>query len=116
MAQSQMEVPFKTIEGEDAKRLIESGEYQIIDVRTPQQFAQAHIPGSLLAPLPELLQKPWEFLGEDKIVFVCEVGQSSQVACEIAAALGLSDLYNLGGGVKDWVKRGYPVESGLPVE
>ena len=112
--QADSEIPFGTVDSAEAKQMIDSGEYQVIDVRMPNQFAKAHIPNSVLAPLPELLQKPWEFLADDKIIFVCEVGQSSQVACEIAAAMGLEDLYNLGPGIVGWLKDGYAVEEGLP--
>ena len=108
------DIPFGTVDSTEAKQMIDSGEYQVIDVRTPIQFAQARIPNSTLAPLPELLQKPWEFLADDKIIFVCDVGQSSQVACEIAAAMGLEDLYNLGPGIVGWQQDGYPLEQGPP--
>ena len=110
------DIPFGTVDSAEAKQMIDSGDYQVIDVRMPAQFAQAHIPNSVLAPLPDLLQKPWEFLADDRIIFVCEVGQSSQVACEIAAALGLEDLYNLGPGIVGWQKDGHPLEEGLPQE
>jgi rhodanese-related sulfurtransferase len=114
MAQQEqtMQIPFKTVQGEEAKQMIESGEYQLIDIRMPKSYEKGHIPGSALVPLPELLQKPWEHLGQDKVIFICEVGQSSQVACEIAAALGLTEVFNLGGGIQDWIKRGYPIETG----
>ena len=87
--QADSEIPFGTVDSAEAKQMIDSGEYQVIDVRMPNQFAKAHIPDSVLAPLPVLLQKPWEFLADDKIIFVCEVGQSSQVACEIGRRHGL---------------------------
>ena len=55
--QADSEIPFGTVDSAEAKQMIDSGEYQVIDVRMPNQFAKAHIPDSVLAPLPELLQE-----------------------------------------------------------
>jgi rhodanese-related sulfurtransferase len=43
------------------------------------------------------------------VVFICEVGQRSAVACEFAASMGLEKLYNLEGGMTAWRQNGYPV-------
>jgi rhodanese-related sulfurtransferase len=32
------------------------------------------------------------------------------VACEVAAAVGVSEIYNLEGGILEWVAHGQPVE------
>ena len=47
---------------------------------------------------------------DGKIVFVCAVGQRSALACEFAAAAGLTRIYNIEGGTDGWIKAGYPVE------
>jgi rhodanese-related sulfurtransferase len=33
------------------------------------------------------------------------------VACEVAAAIGLAQVYNLEGGIREWAGRGLPVEA-----
>jgi rhodanese-related sulfurtransferase len=43
-------------------------------------------------------------------VFYCAQGIRSAVACEVAAAVGVPKIYNLEGGIVDWVAKGYPVE------
>ena len=38
------DIPFGTVDNAEAKQMIDSGDYQVIDVRMPNQFAKAHIP------------------------------------------------------------------------
>ena len=52
-----------------------------------------------------------EELPQDKdLIFVCAVGQRSALACEMAAAAGLTRLFNLEGGTDAWIKSGMPAE------
>ena len=46
----------------------------------------------------------------DDLIFVCEVGQRSAVAAEMAAALGMQRVYNLEGGMTAWRREQLPVE------
>jgi rhodanese-related sulfurtransferase len=41
---------------------------------------------------------------------ICETGARSALACEFAAALGFTGLYNVEGGTQAWKKAGYAVE------
>jgi rhodanese-related sulfurtransferase len=41
---------------------------------------------------------------------MCKVGQRSAIACEMAAAVGLTQLYNMEGGIEAWKKAGLPVD------
>ena len=52
-----------------------------------------------------------EELPKDKdMILVCAVGQRSALASEMAAAAGLTRLFNLEGGTDAWIKAGEPVE------
>ena len=53
-------------------------------------------------------------LTDDNVVFYCEMGQRSAVACEFAASVGLEHVYNLEGGMTAWRQLGYPVEKSRP--
>lgn len=113
MAEQVYSEPFKQIGPEEAKALIDSGQVKVVDVRNPDEYARDHIPGATLVPLPRILApgKAQELLKDaDNTVFVCEVGERSRVAAEIAAAVGRRNLYNLQGGMTAWRKKGYEVE------
>jgi adenylyltransferase/sulfurtransferase len=101
--------PFTRVSVEEAKRLIDEGKVQLIDVREPNEYARDHIPNARLLPLGTLMAQP-EALSGDDILFICEMGVRSAVACEFAASLGFERLYNLEGGMTAWRSRGYPVE------
>jgi rhodanese-related sulfurtransferase len=87
-----------------------------VDVREPQEYAEARISGSTLVPLGTLLRSPREVLGEGAVLFVCSEGIRSAVACETAAAIGLREVYNLEGGTQRWQAEGLPIESGAVAE
>jgi rhodanese-related sulfurtransferase len=103
-----MQEPFKRVSVAQAKELIASG-VQVVDVRTPAEYAQGHIPEAKLVPLDSILARPRDRLEGDNILFVCQVGQRSALAAEMAAAVGFTQLYNLEGGTDAWVREGQPV-------
>jgi rhodanese-related sulfurtransferase len=102
--------PFERVDVQQAKQLIDAGA-TLIDVREPKEIPQdGKIAGSDLVPLNTLLTNARQYLKNDNVVFYCKVGQRSAIACEMAAAVGLTKLYNLEGGIEAWKKQGLPVE------
>ena len=101
--------PFERINAETTKKLIEKGGLVVVDVREPAEWSQGHIAEAVHIPLGTLMNRPRELLQQDGIIFVCAEGIRSAVACEIAAAIGRKQLYNLEGGTIAWLKQGYPL-------
>lgn len=101
--------PFERIDAETAKRMVEAGGVAVVDVREPAEWSQGHIPEAVHIPLGALMSRPRELLQQDGIIFVCSEGLRSAVACEVAAAIGRTQLYNLEGGTIAWSKQGYPL-------
>jgi len=101
--------PFERITAETAKKLIEEGGLIVVDVRESAEWNQGHISESIHIPLGTLMSRPRDVLQQDGIIFVCAEGIRSAVACEVAAAIGKTRLYNLEGGTREWVKQGFPV-------
>ncbi len=106
---SEPEEPFARVDPGKARELIESGA-DLIDVREPSEYVQGHIPGARLVPLNTFLAQPRDHAQRDNVVFVCAVGVRSALACEMAAAIGLSQVYNLEGGTQGWASQGLPIE------
>lgn len=104
--------PFIRIEVDEARDMMRNGDVQLIDVREPHEFAGGRIGGAHLIPVMSLFGRTAELDRERKIIFVCQVGQRSALACEMAAAAGFDPerLFNLEGGTEAWVKRGLPLE------
>jgi len=102
--------PFVRVDVPTARKMIEDDQIQVIDVREPNEYAEGHIPGVKLVPLNTLLSRPSDFITHDNILFVCQMGQRSALACEMAAAIGMEKIYNLEGGTTAWAKAGLPIE------
>jgi NADPH-dependent 2,4-dienoyl-CoA reductase/sulfur reductase-like enzyme/rhodanese-related sulfurtransferase len=75
----------------------------LLDVRDEDEFAQGHLPGSILVPLRELRQRLHEVPTDKPIVAICASGQRSYYAYRILQQKGLQSR-NLAGGLR--VHRG----------
>ena len=81
-----------------AKGLLDDEKALLVDVRSPEEFAQTGINGALNIPLPELALK-LDQLGSDKdrpIVLYCRTGNRSGQAVTWLQQQGFSRLYNMG--------------------
>jgi rhodanese-related sulfurtransferase len=81
------------------------GSIQIIDVRTPYEWAAGRIEGSLHIPLDQLPERVDEIDREPTTVVVCQIGQRSYMAAMYLRGLGM-DAHNLDGGLERWVSEG----------
>jgi sulfur-carrier protein adenylyltransferase/sulfurtransferase len=103
--------PFGRLSPNEANERVASGELRIVDVREQWEYARDHIPNATLTPLGQIISRPQDVITSDNVVFVCEVGQRSAVAAEMAAALGKQHVFNLEGGMQAWRIAGLPVET-----
>jgi len=102
--------PFSRLSISEAKEKVDTGKVQVIDVRTPAEYSEGHVPGALNIPHMSILARKAELAPDRELVFICAVGQRSALACEFAAAAGFQDLYNVEGGTEAWIKAGYGVD------
>lgn len=110
--EQQQETSFREVDLDEVRALIESGEYDLVDVREGWERERGHIPGSRHVVLSDILARPGEQTFRDKTIFVCNVGERSAVASEMAVALGVQDVVNFRGGTKAWREAGLPIEKG----
>ena len=87
----------------------------ILDVRTPAEFARVHALGARSMPLDEL--DPAAILAQrgnppDAIYVICQSGQRAARACQRLQEAGAADVYCIEGGTAAWEKTGLPVERG----
>lgn len=99
-----MKISFKTITADEAKaELDEDGNIIVLDVRTPEEYSQGHIPNCLSIPLDELRDEVQNVLKDKdtKIFVYCQSGVRSVTACNTLIELGYTNVYNMG-GIIDW--------------
>jgi rhodanese-related sulfurtransferase len=102
--------PFARITVDEAKQMLERDDVAVIDVREPHEYNAGHVPNAKLIPVSTVFARREELPKDRELIFVCAVGQRSALAAEMAAAAGLTRLYNLEGGTEAWIKAGLPVE------
>jgi rhodanese-related sulfurtransferase len=93
------------------KALIESSEkINLIDVRSPLEFAGGHVPGAVNIPLENVEANSIGVTTTEQVVMICQRGSRSMAACKkIAAAYPL--LVNVAGGTSAWIDAGFAVLS-----
>ena len=101
---------FRDLKLDEVRKLIDEGDYDIVDVREDWEWNKGHLPGARHVVLSSLLSNPAAQKIRDKTIFVCQSGERSSVASEMAVALGTKDVVNFRGGTKAWKDAGLPVE------
>ncbi len=77
----------------------------ILDVRTPEEYEEKHIPKSKLINVQDAQSfvEEIEKLDKTKSYYLyCKSGGRSAMACNIMEQMGFSDVSNLEGGITDW--------------
>lgn len=97
----------RTIDPAKAQQAIEQGAL-LVDIRDPDEYARASIPGALNVPLSQIDQLPDCHNG---VIFHCRSGMRTQANAQalIAAAAGVP-CYILTGGIEKWRSEGLPVD------
>lgn len=85
----------------------------ILDVRPSIDFVYGHLNDAISIPYNELESRSSELLdiGARQIIVYCKTGRTSQKACELLGAIGFNGLFNMIGGITEWVNAGYPIDS-----
>jgi len=85
----------------------------VIDVLSPESYAQAHLPGAVNIPGAQLKDKA-KYLAKHRTVvaycasFTC---RASTAAVRTLTELGFPDVHDYEGGLKDWKDAGLPVRA-----
>jgi hydroxyacylglutathione hydrolase len=81
----------------------------VIDVRTPEEYAEGHIQGAKPIPL-QILPDHLADVPKDKQVYVyCHSGRRSAKAAKLLASHGFTRVENMQGGIEAWKNAGYKV-------
>ena len=114
-AESKMSIPEMTVQ--DLKQLLDSGadDFVLVDVRNPNEYEIAKIPGSVLVPLPDIEQglgvaKVKELMNGHRLIAHCKMGGRSAKALGILKENGIEGT-NLKGGITAWSQE---IDSSVP--
>jgi sulfur-carrier protein adenylyltransferase/sulfurtransferase len=114
-AQQQAAIPEMTVT--ELKQVLDSGadDYVLLDVRNPNEYEIAQIPGSLLVPLPDIengqgIEKVRSLLNGHRLIVHCKMGGRSMKALGILKDAGI-DGTNVKGGIQAWSRE---VDASVP--
>ena len=103
-AQVQKEQSYRQINMDEAIAMMEAeNDYIILDVRTPEEFSEKHIPGAINVANETIGSKEIpELPDKDQLILVyCRSGNRSKQASEKLVALGYTNIVEFG-GINDW--------------
>ncbi len=114
-AKRQMEISEMTVQ--ELKQLLDSGanDFVLLDVRNPNEYEIAKIPGSVLVPLPDIeqgegVEKVKQLLNGHRLIAHCKMGGRSAKALGILKEAGIQGT-NVKGGITAWSRE---VDSSVP--
>lgn len=104
---------YRNIDSVGAKRLLDQKKNVfLLDVRTPQEYAQARLRGSLLIPINEIERRLSEVPKNRPVLVLCAVGSRSNLVAGFLVNKGYQEVYNLTDGLMGWNRNGYPLDMG----
>ena len=68
----------------------------LVDVREPQEYAEAHVPGAVLVPMSQLMGRLAEIDKDQPVYLICRVGSRSAAVAEFLTVQGY-DAVNVKG-------------------
>lgn len=84
----------------------------VLDVRTVEEWNEAHLSGATLIPLDQLERRLEEVPRDREIVVMCRSGNRSATGRDILLNAGFTQVTSMAGGIRDWMAAGYPTVSG----
>ncbi|MGB3491598.1 MAG: molybdopterin-synthase adenylyltransferase MoeB [Elainellaceae cyanobacterium] len=102
---------------QELKALLDSGknDFVLLDVRNPNEYEIAQIPGSVLVPLPDIesgegVDKVRELVNGHRLIAHCKMGGRSAKALAILKEAGVEGT-NVTGGIQAWSRE---IDASIP--
>ena len=102
--EDKMESSYEQITPAEAKEIMDTQDgYIILDVRTQEEYDEAHIEGAILIPDYEISDRAESVLKDkDQLILVyCRSGRRSKLAASELVKLGYTNIKEFG-GIIDW--------------
>lgn len=81
---------------------LESRDGLILDVREAAEYAFGHIEGAKSIPMGELESRMQELDKDEEIYVICRTGNRSDLAAQLLADNGFTNVYNVLSGMNEW--------------
>jgi len=81
---------------------------QLVDVRSPSEFAAGHIPGAANIPMDQIESRLQDLCPGIPLVLICQAGKRACITADLLANRH-REILVLEGGTNAWIKSGLPV-------
>ena len=106
--------PYYRVNLDEAAEMYDNENSLVIDVRRPDEYMNGHVKNATHIVVDNLYSEIDNLPKDKNLMFICEVGVRSGLACEMAAAMGLDPekLFNIEDGTGSWIAKGLPSSTG----
>jgi hydroxyacylglutathione hydrolase len=99
----------------EARRRIDIGQLQVLDVRNPDEWDSGHIDRARHLPVGQLAHGESDGLDPERpVATVCASGFRSSLAASVLKGRGFDDVANITGGMDAWKAGGLPTTALTP--
>ena len=95
----------------DALAALDTAGIQLVDVREPDEYHEARVPGARLVPLMTVPESLDQLDRARPLYLICASGGRSMNAAQFLDQHGF-DAINIAGGTKGWIAAGHAVDTG----
>lgn len=107
--------PGALIDPQEAFEMVQEGEAILVDVRSEEAYAQAHLAGAMLVPLMQVAANEDRLAARERTIITycsCPNEETSLAAADALIAGGFDDVLVLRGGIRGWAAEDLPMRSG----
>ncbi len=102
-----------SIDAQEFKQKLDSGEYSLIDIRTEMEYKQGRIADCPNIDIysQDFENKIKELDKNKKYLIYCFSGSRTKAALSLMQSLGFEEVYDLSGGIQVWGMHGFDLIS-----
>jgi len=94
----------------EVNELVTGGQGAVLDVRTPDEYAEGHVPGAVNMLAMDVRTRSAELDPGESYILMCGSGIRASLAGSILLQHGFNHLFNAAGGMAAYLAAGYPIE------
>ncbi len=103
----------KVISVEEVREAMGNGEFQLIDVRTIEEFGEGHLKNAknICVTDDDFKEKVEKLNRNEPVYLYCRSGKRSARAGEILREMGFTEIYDMDGGILKWNEEDFELEN-----
>ena len=103
---------YTSVDADTFAQVISDHRIQLVDVRTPQEYAEGHIPGAVNIDVKsdDFDARITQLRKSHPVAVYCRSGRRSRQVADFLIKKGFKKVYNLDKGILNWIEEGREIE------